>query len=444
MDVPDTLDAGPAPRNLGLLDQLGMWGNLGISLLGLAGAMVVLNPLGSGPGMGLTPAVIALIVGTLIGTAGVSLMALASSQTGQPAMVMLRGLFGARLSYAPTVLNIIQLLGWGTFEIVVMTSAIRQLWDVPRTPVVIVIGILATLLALYPLHWVKVLRKYVTGAVVLVLLYLAFQLATNPIPAHHGSGWDGFPVAVDAMIGLSVSWVPVAGDYARHSTSNRSAFAGSMIGYSLTQIGVYSIGIMAMLVAGGDPDKVFGVLTAVTAGVFCFWILALREIDQCFVDVYSTTVSIQNLAPRLNRRLISIVLGIASTVLALAIDIEGFASFLVVIGSVFVPLLGVFLVDYYLFRRARTWDTSENAPSRWLMLLPWFAGFVAYELISPGSLGWWSTMWTDAGKAIGFHAPTWLNASIGSFVVAALVTVVVEFLQPKPTLNPSEAATEPR
>ena len=85
--------------------------------------------------------VLALVVGTLVGTAGVSAMALASSQQGQPAMVMLRGLFGGRLSYVPTVFNMIQLLGWGTFEIVTTTMAARTLWpELPRWPIVVVIG----------------------------------------------------------------------------------------------------------------------------------------------------------------------------------------------------------------------------------------------------------------------------------------------------------------
>lgn len=439
-DVPDTLAEGHAPRNLGLLDQLGLWGNLGISLLSFAGAAYVLNPLGEGAGMGLVPAVLALVIGTVVGAGGISLMALASSRTGQPAMVMLRGLFGAKLSYLPTVLNIIQLIGWGTFEIIVMTKAITTLWDVSRTPLVIVVGALATLLALYPLHWVKVLRKYVTVAVILVLIYLAFQLGTSDIPAHKGSGWNGFLVAVDIMIGLSVSWVPVAGDYARHSTSNKAAVTGTWLGYSLSQIAVYGMGIMALLIAGNDGTKIFGVLTAVALGTLCFWVLCLREIDQCFIDVYSTTVSIQNLLPRVSRKLISLVLGVVSTVLALAVDMEGYASFLGAIGSVFVPLLGVFVVDYFLFGRGRTWNTAENAPSRPLMLLPWLLGFVAYYLIYPGTLGWWSQLWTNVDKALHFTAPHWLPASLGSFVVAALLTVAVEMFAKRSTLSPSKTS----
>jgi len=42
-EAPMTLTA-PAPRTLGLLDQLGFWGNLGVSLLGFAGALSILTP----------------------------------------------------------------------------------------------------------------------------------------------------------------------------------------------------------------------------------------------------------------------------------------------------------------------------------------------------------------------------------------------------------------
>ena len=42
-EAPYTLGESP-PRVLGLLDQLGLWGNLGVSLLGFTGAIFVLVP----------------------------------------------------------------------------------------------------------------------------------------------------------------------------------------------------------------------------------------------------------------------------------------------------------------------------------------------------------------------------------------------------------------
>jgi len=59
------------------------------------------------------------------------------------------------------------------------------------------------------------------------------------------------------------------------------------------------------------------------------------------------------------------------------------------------------------------------------MLLPWAAGFVTYQLINPGYISWWVSAWTRIAQAIGFTPAVWMSASICSFAVAAVVTLVV-------------------
>ncbi|HEY5018961.1 MAG TPA: hypothetical protein VII59_19510, partial [Streptosporangiaceae bacterium] len=67
-EVSPTL-ADPVPRALSLLDQLGLWGNLGVSLLGFTGAIFVLQPLGSGTAeLSLAAALTSIVAGTLLGT----------------------------------------------------------------------------------------------------------------------------------------------------------------------------------------------------------------------------------------------------------------------------------------------------------------------------------------------------------------------------------------
>ena len=55
----------------------------------------------------------------------------------------------------------------------------------------------------------------------------------------------------------------------------------------------------------------------------------------------------------------------------------------------------------------------------------WAAGFVTYQLINPGYISWWVSAWTHIAEAIGFTPAVWMSASICSFVVAAVVTLVV-------------------
>ena len=49
------------------------------------------------------------------------------ARTGAPAMVLLRGLLGARASFVPTVLNIAQCLGWAVFELVTIAIGLQAL-----------------------------------------------------------------------------------------------------------------------------------------------------------------------------------------------------------------------------------------------------------------------------------------------------------------------------
>lgn len=424
-EVPRTL-VEPAPRTLGLLDQLGLWGNLGVSLLGFTGALVVLQPGGPGtPRMSLAAALIATVAGTVLGAAAVGLSAVPGARTGAPAMVLLRGLFGGRASYVPTVLNIVQMIGWGTFELVTIAAAAGEvLPQVPRYAFVLLGGVVTTVLAIRPLGSVRVLRRYVTVAVVLALGYLFVQLLRSPMPPLSSGSWSGFGVGIDTTVAVAVSWVPMAADYARHSRSSRAAFFGAFAGYSLTQVACYALGLVALVTVAADAGQVFAVFLAVPLGVLAFSVLAVRELDQSFANVYSTTVSTQNLWPRWDRRLISLAIGVVITVLALAVNIYGYASFLSLIGSLFVPMFAVLLVDYFVFSRDHGWDLTERARSRWVMLVPWAAGFLAYQLIYPGQVSWWAGAWHGVDRDLGFTPTSWMSASVLSFAVAAGMTAL--------------------
>ena len=443
-EVPFTLDE-PAPRVLGFWDQSAFWANLGVSLLAFSGAYTVLAPDDAGrPTLSIMAGIVAMSVGTAIGGLMLGLAAVPGARTGQPAMVLLRGLFGARLSYAPTVLNIAQLIGWGTFELIVIADAARQLWDgVPRWGYVIAAGAITTALTVRPLGSVRLLRRYVTVAVAIALVYFYVQLLREPLPDLTQGSWGGFWIGADAALAVSISWVPVAADYTRHSRTERAAFGAAAVGYSVTQIVAYVLGLLALALVAGDSSRAFDPFLNVTLGVVFFAIFVLREADQSFADTYSTAVSIQNLVPRADRRVLCVGLGVLVTVLALVLDIGDYAGFLTLIGSVFVPMLGVLAADFFLVggrpptppgslrsgrflgRRRGDWNVSRTAPSRWGMIAAWTVGFVTYQLINPGTVGHWTAFWRDVQDALHFTAQSWMSASVLSFLVPGLAAVLV-------------------
>ncbi|WP_067573302.1 purine-cytosine permease family protein [Nocardia acidivorans] len=430
-EAPLLLDTEP-PRTLSFGDQAAFWLNLGVSLLGFSGAAVVLLPLGQDRPLPIAGALLATLLGTVAGIAMVAGSGAVGTLTGAPAMAVLRGLFGTKLSYLPTVANIVQCVGWGVFELTVIALGVQALTHdhIPHALVIVAAGALSTVMAIWPLRVLHILRKYVSGAVGIALIYFTVQLLRQPVTELPNTSWSGFFPAVDSALAVSVSFVPLAADYTRHSRSARSASGAAVLGYSVAQFWCYLLGILAILRAGGSSDHIFDTFLGVTAGWAFFAVLVLRETDQSFANVYSTAMSIQNLLPRVDRRLLALGIGVLVTLLALPVhDFTSYGNFLVLIGSVFVPLSAVLIVDYFFGSGRHGWNLAQNAPARPLMLLPWAIGFVVYQLCNPGSIDRWVNFWTRVQDAIGFHPGWWSSASLFSWLAAAFVTAVLVALQ---------------
>jgi purine-cytosine permease-like protein len=147
------------------------------------------------------------------------------------------------------------------------------------------------------------------------------------------------------------------------------------------------------------------------------------EVDEAFANIYSTATSAQNVLPRADRRVLAVLVGAVSTVLALAVDGGAYEPFLFLIGAVFVPLAATVVVDFALSRGV--YDTSAAAPARWLMLVPWVAGFVAYQLTAPTVLSsWpgWESFWRHGQDLLHISPTNGFSASVVALAVAGILT----------------------
>jgi len=356
-EAPIVLTTDP-PRPLGFFDQFAMWANLGISLFGpLTGALIAATT-GS-----LWLGIAAIVVGCTIGAGLLGTSALFGVTTGAPAMVSLRGVLGRRGSVAPTVLNIGQNIGWATMEIIVIaTAASAILGDQWRWPFVLLAGAVATLMAVKPLGSVRMLRKVMVWLVLIASVVLFIQVLSQPRQPIPQDAVLGFWPAVDLAVAGVVSFAPLAADYSRHSLTRKAAFWGSSLGYGLAAIAYYTLGVLAVAHLGGTD--VIAALVALPAGAIALGILLTDEVDEAFANIYSTTMSVQNIAPNVDRRIVAVAIGVIATLLAGFLDFGQYQSFLFLIGSVFVPLFAMAAADFLLVSGQR-WDVSATSRLRW-------------------------------------------------------------------------------
>ncbi len=416
-EAPLTLTTEP-PRPLGFIDQLAMWGNLGISLFGpLTGALVATTT-GS---VGL--ALAAILVGCVLGGALLGASAIFGVVTGAPAMVSLRGLLGRRGSVAPTLLNIAQNVGWATMEILVIsTAAVAILGGAWRWPFVLVAGTLATLMAVRPLGSVRLLRKVMVWLVLAASVFLFVEVLMQPRQSIPQDGVLGFWPGVDLAIAGVISYAPLAADYSRHSRTRGAAFWGASLGYGIAAVAYYALGVFAVVNLGASD--VIGALVALPAGAIALGILLVDEVDEAFANVYSTTMSVQNLLPNIDRRIVAVIIGAIATLLAGLLDMSQYQSFLFLIGSVFVPLFAVAAADFFLVQ-SQHWDVSAGSRFRITPVIAWACGFIAYQLVYPGTVPGWADFWTWVATSIGFTPPTWLGSSVAAILVGGLAMLIL-------------------
>jgi NCS1 family nucleobase:cation symporter-1 len=407
---------------LGFLDQFGLWANFGISLLIPVVAVFFVQT-------SLVAQIAAVVVGTTLGCVLVGSVAAIGAQVGAPTMVVARGLFGRKGSYVPTVLNIVQCLGWAAFEVWIISTAAQQVWsDAPRWPFVVLAGAIATAMALRPLGSTRLLKRIAVVAVVLCSAYFLIEAGTQPLGDLTSGGWSGFWQNVDLVIAMSVSWIPLVADFSRHGKDPKTTGLAVGLGYGAASAAFFMVGVLALRAYAPEDGDLIGALLAVPVGALALAILALDELDQAFANIYSTAVSAQNALPSADRRVLAVAVGTVATLLGLMVT-DGYAyeGFLLLIGAVFTPLGAVIVIDYHVVRRRR-YDVGDNPPQRWVMLLPWFAGFVAYQLVSPTYVAKWTSwqgFWMDVRESLGITSTTALSAAITAFVVAGALTLLL-------------------
>lgn len=419
-EAPLTL-AEPPARVHGFLDQFGLWSNLGVSLLVpvVAGFFLPTS---------FVATALAIVVGTVLGCGLVGMVAAIGSRLAAPGMVIFRGLFGRAGSAVPTALNVAQCLGWATFEVwIISVAAGGILPDVPRWIFVVLAGVGATAMALRPLRSTRWLKRLAVVVVVLCTAYFFVDAARRPLGPLTTGTWTGFWTNVDLVIALSVSWIPLVADYSRHGRSPRVTGVAVGLGYALGSAAFFFVGVLGLLAHHPGDGDVIGALLAVPAGALALAILALDELDQAFANVYSTAVSVQNAVPSADRRRLAIGVGAIATVLGLVVT-DGYAyeGFLLLIGAVFTPLGAVLVIDFWWVRRG-VYDIGSAAPARLHMLLPWVAGFAAFQLVSPTyvtNFAAWQQLWQHLQDTLGIPTANGWSATLVSFAVAGALTVV--------------------
>jgi putative hydroxymethylpyrimidine transporter CytX len=316
---------------------------------------------------GLFWGVVIILVGHLLGGIVLSAAGCIGTRYGAMAMQSTRLVLGNRGSVLPSLLNVVQLVGWATYMLALSGDigaavgagtgglvASRYFWIV-----LIGAGTLAWsfLVGTRKLQWIHTLVLVALLALTLLLSWVVLS------PQHYrpqGSLLKPLSLArgmllLDLVIAMPISWVPLIADYSRLARSEKGAFWGSFIGYGLFSSWMYIIGLVICLATGSnDPaTNVLALMGSIGLAIPAMVLVFASTVTSDFPDIYSCACSLLNVDRRLKPRVTMWVTGLLTIVLAMLLDRSTYESFLILIGTVFVPLFALVVVDYFILRRQR-------------------------------------------------------------------------------------------
>lgn len=314
---------------------------------------------------GLVWGLVIIVAGHIFGGVVLSAAGCIGCRYRVTAMQSTRLVLGNRGSVIPSLLNVLQLVGWATIMLALSGAigadagqqwggifARREFWIV-----LIGIGTLAWSLIVGESRFRWVHNLVIVG--LLALAVLLSWIALNP-QHYHLSGPYLRPlslrngmVLMDLVIAMPISWVPLIADYSRLARNERGAFWGSFIGYGLVSSWMYAIGLIVFLATNStDPAaNVVGVMSRLGLAFPAMILVFASTVTSDFPDIYSSACSLLNVNPRIKPVYTMWGTGLLTIVLALFFDLSRYENFLLAVGAFFVPLFALLLTDYFLIHR---------------------------------------------------------------------------------------------
>jgi NCS1 nucleoside transporter family len=315
-------------------------------------------------GLGFWQAVLALLIGNVLGSLSHGVLSARGPKHGVPQMVLSRVSFGFFGNALPAGLNSITAgVGWFAVNSVSGAFALSTLTKMPTLLALVIVVLAQVLVAFFGHNLVQAFEKYALIFLGIVFLITSVVLLTKAHPAaasHPVPG--GFLLTTGAAFGYAAGWNPYAADYTRYLPATVSAkMTGIWAG-----LGVF-ISCMVLEIVGAASVTASGMSdnpTSTFTGQLPGWLAALTllaivlgAVSANVINIYSGAMSFLTLGINLpltfRRALVAVVFGIVGFLLAWSgLQDAGskYESFLLVIAYWIGPWLGVMFTDQYLRR----------------------------------------------------------------------------------------------
>jgi len=386
------------------------WCAANISVLAVSYGAFVL-----GFGIGLTQALVATVVGTVVSFLLVGLVSIAGKRGSAPTLVLSRAAFGRVGNGLPGVVSYLLLVGWETVLVSLATLATATVFDRlgwasgDSTKVVAFVVVAGVIVAAGVLGLGAIMRiqKWLTLAMIVVTgVYVALTIdeidlgVAQDLPPGPTTAVIGATVLV--MTGFGVGWVNTGADYSRYlprTARSTGVVFWPTVGGSLPVVLLVGYGVLLCAndadLAGAIGADPIGALTTLLPDWFLvpFALVAVGGlVSGAILDIYSSGLTLLTLGVRIPRWTaagfdgVLMILGTIYVVWIADDFLSIFIAFLIILGVPMAGWCGIFLCD--LFMRRYPYDER--------------ALFMRTETGGYGAVRWESVLLLAVAAAVGW------------------------------------------
>lgn len=340
-------------------------------------------------------------------------------QTGLPAMTLTRASFGIRGSFLPSIINLVQFIGWAAVNTFIAAQSMSYLFhDLFGWPVFGqaggVFGLVVGILVMSVFHLLSVslgqrsvqliervgivlVFVFVVWETIVVFQTVSFQQILAWRPPHDLAMTPG--AALDVLAAFSLAWVTAGSDFSRFTNRRKNATGAAFWGANLGLLWFAFIGVVATIGTAitlnhfdpndSDPSTI---ASRLGLGVLAMVVIVLTSTTANAVNLMSAGSALTNMTRHLSLKVSLWVVTLTATLvtfipLVAASFLAVFTAFLDGIGMVLGPEIGIFLVDYFIIRKRRyeiqafsdaTGPYWYHHGVNWTALAVWMVSVLAY------------------------------------------------------------------
>lgn len=324
--------------------------------------------------LGFKSALIAILIGHIIGCAMFFLAGVIGGKLRLSAMETAKNSFGRIGGQFFAIMNVIQLVGWTSIMIYDGALAANGIFSIGRWVWCLVIGVLIILWIMIGIADLGKLNTVAMAALFILTLVLCKVIFIDgSISSSAVSDRMSFGAAIELAVAMPLSWLPLIADYTREAEKPVKAAAVSTAVYGVVSCWMYIIGMGAALFTGESDIAL--IMAKAGLGVLGLIIVIFSTVTTTFLDAYSAGISQESITPKVKGKYVAVVVAGIGTVAAMVFPMDDITDFLYLIGSVFAPMIAIQIADYFITHR----DRHESVVDVRNIII-WIIGFIIYRL----------------------------------------------------------------